>query len=193
MRFHHRFRMTAPLILPLAIAACAKPDARANAADPNTPAVVKAPPVVLPSDTASKVVPPVISTDDARFKVSQNYALLGAGFTFIDPRLITAAYAPDAVLTTPNGTFTGPDAILNEYKSFGMDGSLKEFSRQSAVLKVIDSTVVDSGRFTVVRARSKTDSTVEHGSYSSVWRIQAPPAQWVMTRDHLYQLPKQKR
>ena len=79
MRFNHRFRMSAPLILPLAIAACAKPDARANAADPNTPAVVKAPPLVLPSDTASKVVPPVISTDDARFKVSQNYASSARG------------------------------------------------------------------------------------------------------------------
>jgi hypothetical protein len=124
--------------------------------------------------------------------LSRNYALLSAAFGFVDPKLLAAAYAPTAELTTPNGKFNGKTAILNEFKSFGMDGSVKEFSRQSAALKVVDSTVVDSGTYTVVRARRGADSTIEHGAYASVWRIHPPPMEWVMTQDHLYPVKRKK-
>ncbi|MFI5244186.1 MAG: nuclear transport factor 2 family protein [Gemmatimonadales bacterium] len=184
--------MALPVILCLAIIACSKPDARANAADPNTPAVVKAPPPVLPGDTIRKQPEPVVSTEEARNIVSRNYALLGAAFAFVDPKLVNAAYAPTAELTTPNGTFTGQAAILKEYQSFGMDGSVKEFTRQSAVLQIVDSTVVDSGAYTVVRKREGADSTVVRGAYASVWRIHPPPMEWVMTKDHLYPATKKK-
>ena len=179
-------------ILCLAITACSKPDARANAADPNTPAVVKVPPPILPGDTARKVVEPAVTDDAARMMVSRNYALAGAGLAMIDPNLISAAYSSDAELTTPNGKFTGTQAILKEFKSFGMDGSVKLFNRQSAQLKIVDSTVVDSGTYTVVRKTARADSTVEHGAYAAVWRIHAPPMDWVMTKDHLYAAAKRK-
>ena len=42
-----------------------------------------------------------------------------------------------------------------------MDGSVKAFNRQSQVLKVVDSTVVDSGIYTFVRKRNGADSTVD--------------------------------
>ncbi len=138
---------------------------RAKAADPNTPAVVRVPPPILASDTARKEVEPVVTTDAARMTLSRNYALLGAGLSFIDPKLLAAAYAPAAELTTPNGKFTGQAAILKEYQSFGMDGSVMELQRQSAVLKVVDSTVADSDTYTVVRKRDRADSTVESGVY----------------------------
>ena len=108
-------------------------------------------------------------------------------------RSISGAYSPDAELTTPNGKFIDTLAILKEFKSFGMDGSVKEFSRQSAKLKIVDSTVADSGTYTVVRKRDRADSTVERGAYASVWRIQSPPMEWVMTQDHLYPVTKKKR
>ena len=192
MRAAHWRGMALP-ILCLAITACGKPDARAKAADPNTPAVVRVPPPILASDTARKEVEPVVTTDAARMTLSRNYALLGAGLSFIDPKLLAAAYAPAAELTTPNGKFTGQVAILKEYQGFGMDGSVKEFQRQSAVLKVVDSTVVDSGTYTVVRKRDRAASTTEHGAYASVWRIQSPPMEWVMTQDHLYPAMKKKQ
>jgi hypothetical protein len=195
MRSAH-WRGMALTILCLAVTACAKPDARANAsnaADPNTPAVVTAPPPVLPSDTIRKVIPPVVTADAARMTLSRDYAVLGAAFAFGDQKMIVSSYAPTAELTTPNGTFTGQTAIVKEYKSFGMDGSVKEFSRRSARLNVVDSTVVDSGTFTVVRARTRADSTVESGAYASVWRIHAPPDDWVMTKDHLYPAKKNKK
>ncbi len=185
-----RLRGMAFFILPIAIIACGKPDARANAADPNAPAVVKAPPPILPADTAKKPPPPpLIPDDEVRTKLGTLYALAGAGLSFVDPKLIRAAYAPDAQLTTPNGTFTGVQAILKEYQSFGMDGSVKDFQRQSAKAKIIDSTVVDSGLYRVTRQRGGAKTT-EVGAYAANWRIHPAPMDWVMTKDHLYPATK---
>lgn len=178
----------------IGITACGKPDARANAADPNTPAVVKVPPPVLPGDTARKAIETktVVSWEEARVTVSRDYAMLGAAVVFRDPKLLLSSYAPTAVLTTPNGTFSGQDAIVKEYGSFGMDGSVKAFNRQSQVLKVVDSTVLDSGVYTFVRKRDRADSTVTRGAYATVWRIVPPPKDWVITKDRLYPASKQK-
>jgi hypothetical protein len=176
-------------ILCLAIAACGKPDAHAGSADANSPAVVKAPPPLLPADTAKKFVPPVVEDDQLRMQLSRLYALAGAGLSFVDPKLITGAYAPAAVLTTPNGTFTGTQAILKEYQSFGMDGSVKDFQRQPGKTKLVDSTVVDSGVYAVTRQRGGA-TTTEIGAYAAEWRIHAPPMDWVMTKDHLYPAKK---
>jgi hypothetical protein len=178
-------------ILCLAVAACSKPDAHANAADPNTPAVVKAPPPLLPADTVKKEIPPLVPDDQLHAKLSQLYALAGAGLSFVDPKLIGAAYAPAAELTTPNGTFTGTQAIIKEYQSFGMDGSVKDFQRQSGITKIVDSTVVDSGVYAVTRQRGGT-TTTEQGAYAAEWRIHPPPMEWVMTKDHLYPAKKKK-
>jgi hypothetical protein len=167
--------------------ACGKTDSKQNA-DPNAPAVVKVAPPILPSDTAKKEVKPVVTTGDAQLTLARDYSLLGAGLAMNDPRLLASSYAPAAELTTPNGVFTGRDAIVKEYSSFGMGGSVKAFDRHSLAMKVVDSTVVDSGRFTVVRKRTARDSTVDHGAYATVWRIQPPPMDWVITKDHLYQV-----
>jgi hypothetical protein len=179
-------------ILCLAFSACSKPDARAAAADPNTPAVVRAPQPTLPGDTEKKVVEPIINGDDARMVLSRDYALEGAGLSNLDPKLIEGAYAPDAQLTTPNGKFTGAQAIVKEFQSFGMDGSVKEFNRQSFKLSVIDSTVVDTGTYFVTRKKGAGQPVTEHGAYAAVWRIHPAPLDWVMTKDHLYPVSKKK-
>ena len=177
-------------ILCIAIAACGS-DARPGAADPNAPAVVKAPPPVLPGDTVRKQAKPATTDDNVRITLVRNYAVLGAAFAMRDPKPITWTYAPAAELITPNGTFKGQNAILKEFGSFGMDGSVKEFSRKSLVTKVVDNTVVDSGTFTVVRKARSGSSTTEHGAYASAWLIRPAPSDWIMTRDHLY--PTNKR
>lgn len=190
MRSAHLRGMALP-ILCLIVTACGKKDARANANDPNAPAVVKAPPVVLTSDTAKKVVEPVVAQDVATNMVSRNYALAGAAFAMLDPKLINAEYDPEATVTTPNGTFTGMTAILKEFKSFGMDGTVQQFNRQSLVLKVVDSTVIDSGYYQVIRKTARADTTVERGAYAAEWRIH--PVDWLMTKDHLYAAKKVAR
>ena len=50
--------------------------------------------------------------------VGRDYAMLGAAIVFRDPKLLLSSYAPTAVLTTPNGTFSGQEAIVKEYGSF---------------------------------------------------------------------------
>ena len=194
MRSAHCRGLALSVVASLALSGCSKPADQANAADPNTPAVVRVPPPVLPSDTATKPkeVKTVVSWDEARSTVSRNYALLGAAFTYSDPKLLASSYSPTAVLTTPNGTFTGQDAIVKEFRSFGMDGSVKAFNRQSQVLKVVDSTVVDSGIYTFVRKRNGADSTVTRGTYATVWQIIPPPKDWVVMKDHLYPATKKK-
>jgi hypothetical protein len=174
-------------ILCVACVACGRPDAGARAADPNAPAVVKAPPPILASDTAKKEVPPLIDAHELHVQLVQLYALAGAGLTFADPKLIVSAYAPTAQLITPNGTFTGTQSIVNEYHSFGMDGSVKDFQRVPLKTSIVDSTVIDSGVYSVVRKRANAASVTEKGAYASEWRIHPAPLTWVMTKDHLYQ------
>lgn len=173
-------------ILCLAITACGKPPAPAKNNDPNAPAVVKAPLPLVATDTIKPPKPPIIEPNDARTIVLRNYALVGAGLALKDAKLLSAFYSDSAVLTTPNGTARGKSAILREYQSFGMDGSVSEFQRQSIVLQVApDSTVLDSGAY-VAKRKGTMGATVETGPYASVWRIHPPPMDWVMTRDHLY-------
>jgi len=180
-------------ILCLIVTACGKQDARANANDPNAPAVVKAPPVVLASDTAKKEIPPIVSDQDALLTISRNYALAGSGLVMGDLKLILSAYAPGAEFITPNGKFSGTAAILKEWTGLNVGGSVKDFVRQSARRQVVDSTVLDSGTFFVTRKKGPGEPVTEQGAYSAVWRIQAPPLEWVMTKDHLYPASKKKR
>jgi ketosteroid isomerase-like protein len=192
MRSAHWRGMALP-ILCLAITACGKPGAPAKNNDPNTPAVVKAPRPLVATDTIKPPVPPVIEPDAARTIVLRDYALVGAGLAFRDAKLLTLFYAPDAVLTTPNGTARGKGAILREYQSFGMDGSVSEFQRQSIVLQVApDSTVLDSGTY-IAKRKGGRGATTETGPYASVWRIHPPPMDWVMTKDHLYSPTKKTK
>ena len=94
---------------------------------------------------------------------------------------------------TPNGTARGKGAILREYQSFGMDGSVSEFQRQSIVLQVApDSTVLDSGTY-IAKRKGGRGATTETGPYASVWRIHPPPMDWVMTKDHLYSPTKKTK
>jgi ketosteroid isomerase-like protein len=181
-----KWRGVALPILCLAMSACGNPDARPKNNDPNAPAVVKAPLPLVATDTQHPPVPPVVEPSDARATVLKNYALVGAGLALRDAKLLAAFYAPDAVLTTPNGTAKGKDAILREYRSFAMDGSVAEFQRQSIVLQVTpDSMVLDSGAY-IAKRKGGRGTTTETGAYASVWRIHPPPMDWVMSKDHLY-------
>lgn len=179
-------------ILCLTIAACGKPDAKAadpKATDPNAPAVVKAPPVILPSDTAKKPDPNAVSMEYAKVTMARDFAVLAAAISFGDKQMIAAQYAPDATLITPIGSFQGKEAIVAQFA--GMRG-LKNFQRLSRKTSIVDSTVVDSGVYEIVLKRPGADSLAEQGTYASVWRVHPEPMEWVMTSDHLYPSKKKK-
>jgi hypothetical protein len=182
MRSAHWRRM-ALSILCFIVSACGKPDAKAS--DPNTPAVVKAPPVVLPSDTAKKAVPPVVTEDEALRHLLADYSLLAMAISLGDRKLIAQKYAAGGRVITADTTFVGSDAISNGLGRLGFKNSLRDFQRSPRVTKVVDSTVVDSGTYAMISKRPGTESLIERGSYASVWRIKPAPLDWFMTEDHL--------
>jgi len=186
MRSAHRLGM-ALCILCAAVSACGKQDARARAANPDTPAVVKVAPPILPGDTAKRRDTTVVSVETAKATMSRNYAVLGAAISFGDQKMVAAQYAPTASLSTPDGTFNGKAAIVHELARLR---GLKDFTRMSFVTSIVDSTVSDSGKYVMVVKRAGADSSVERGAYAAIWRIHPEPLEWVMTQDHLYPMGK---
>jgi hypothetical protein len=182
MRSAHWRRMALP-ILCFIVSACGKQNAQAN--DPNAPAVVKAPPVILASDTAKKPVPPVVTEDAALQHILADYALLAAAISLGDRKLIAEKYAAGGRVITSDTTFVGSAAISNGLGRLGFKNSLRDFQRSPRVTKVVDSTVVDSGTYAMISKRPGSESLIERGSYASVWQIRPAPLDWFMTEDHL--------
>ena len=176
-------------ILAFVLGACTErpAPARPNAADPNAPAVVQLPPVILPSDTAKPDTTERVRQRlaEATSALGQNYAVLGTAIVFGDRRMIASQYAPDAVLRMPGATHTGSVAIANTLAALGPPKSLKEFKRTSQGTRIADSTVADSGDFVAISKRAGADSLVERGTYVTTWRIHPPPMTWVIKTDEL--------
>ncbi|HVT39920.1 MAG TPA: nuclear transport factor 2 family protein [Gemmatimonadaceae bacterium] len=191
-----RRRVVLPILCFLA-SACTAPraDRGASAKDPNTPAVVQAPQVVLVGDTAKKDTAPSAAAgmDGAKRVLASNFAVLGAAIAFGDRQMIGANFAPDAEVVTPDTTYKGVVAIANALGRLGPAKSLRDFQRRSLVMKIVDSTVVDSGIYVVLTKRPRADSVFERGRYSTTWRIHPPPGEWLITHDRLYRDPARKK
>ena len=187
--FANRRWLVLPILCVLANACSApKADQRGAAKDPNAPAVVQAPSVVLVSDTAKKdmTTPAATSVDWAKQVIAGNFAVLGAAIAYGDRRMIGANFAPDAEVITPEATYKGVVAIANAFGRLGPAKSLRDFRRRSLVMKIVDSSVVDSGVYVVLTKRPGADSVYERGRYATTWRIHPPPMDWLITQDRLY-------
>jgi hypothetical protein len=171
----------------LGLVACGNKPGSAKMSDPNAPAVVRLPPPVLPSDTAKPDTMAEHTQKIAlvRSHLMSDYATLGASIAFGDRRVIASFYAPEAVLVTPDGTRIGVPDIATTLASLGRSRSIQRFDRTPIDIRVIDSTVVDSGRYVSVSKRAGADSVFERGSYVSTWRIHQAPLNWVLKRDEL--------
>ena len=181
--------MALPILCLLALACTApKSDKGSSLRDPGAPAVVRAPPVVLPSDTMKRPSEgsSSVKLDAARQTIATNYAVLGAAIAFGDRRMIGASYAPDAEVVTPDRQFRGLNAIVNGLASLGVGKSLKEFQRRSLVTTIVDSTVIDSGTYVMLIKRVGADTAFERGRYATTWRVVPPPHDWVIVSDHLF-------
>jgi hypothetical protein len=193
--FATRRGVALPILCFLANACTPKADQRSAAKDPNTPAVVQAPSVVLASDTAKKDTTPsaVVTMDGAKRVLASNFAVLGAAIAFGDRQMIGANFAPDAEVVTPDTTYKGLVAIANGLGRLGRANSLRDFQRRSVTMKIVDSTVIDSGVYVVLTKRPGADSVLERGRYATTWRIHPPPGEWLITHDRLYRDPARKK
>jgi hypothetical protein len=170
--------------------------ARDSAADPSRPAVVKAPPVILPSDTAK---PDTMASHMERMarlsrELAEPYALIAFGAVNGDRRLLSTIYAPDAVFVLGDSAHRGLASVVDAVIAVGRQTGLADWTRQSRVLTGhSDSTYVDSG-FYVMRARRQGGPSREsRGTYVATWRHLGGPTPWVLLRDELKPGGKAKR
>lgn len=180
-------RAVALPVLCVLFAACGRKTEPVKASDPNTPAVVKLPPLILPSDTATPD-----TMDSHREKMNavrsvlvRGYAVLGAATVFGDRRMLATQFAPDAVLVTSDSSYKGSIAIADALAALGTSKSLREFNHSSRGFRIADSIVVDSGTYTLISKRTGADSLVERGVYVTSWRMHAPPLSWMIKKEEL--------
>ncbi len=170
-------------------AACSKNADQQRKVDPNLPAVVNVGPPILPSDTAKKpVILPGWTLDDSlRFHAMQNFALLGAMMAFKDQRNVMLQYHPQAELVLQDSTVRGSKDISAALVEFAKQKSLGEFVRTTKSMHAnwTDSTVIDSGTYTIETKREGGQVVKEAGRFVTVWRVHAPPTEWTIFRDEL--------
>ncbi len=164
--------------------------------DPARPAVVKAPRVVLPSDTAK---PDTMADHRQRMselsrQLLEPYAAITAGIVYRDRRLLTGIYAPLAELTLGDSTYKGISGVADGLVGMGQRSGLTDWQRQSRVLSShADSIYVDSGYYVMRSARAGGATHEEKGTYVSTWRHLGGPTPWVLLRDEITPGPARKR
>lgn len=173
------------LVLVIIAAFGCSPNAK-DADDPNRPAVVKGPPVVLVSDTARPDTTEATRArlELARSQLQREYALLIAAAGFGDRRTVADIYEPDIVLHMPDSVYSGQVAAAAAIVSLVRRNSITQLRRESEVIRFLpDDVVSDSGTYVMVGRRGSSDEIVERGVYSARWRRHDNGARWTMVSD----------
>jgi len=178
----------------VALAACS-PGSDEAKTDPNRPAVVQAPPVVLPSDTMKPDTMPAYRERMAAVQreLASEYALISATAILGDLRTLATEYAQGAVLKLGDSTYTGRTQVADALTDFMRRASVKDMQRQSYVLTTVDSVYTDSGVYAVLAQRAGGKPAEERGTYVSVWRMLPGTRRWELRRDELTPAPPAKR
>ena len=177
---------TVALLGAVAISACAGKDAASS--DPSRPAVVKAPQVILPSDTAKPDTMPEHRARSTALssELSVQYATLSASMIMGDRRTLTSFYSPQAQLRFHDSTSSGVTAVANRLIDVARRSGLTTWVRQSRVLTGHpDSIYVDSGIYVMQAKRPGGPGRVDRGTYVSEWRHLGGPVPWVLRRDEI--------
>lgn len=163
--------------------------------DPNLPAVVQGPKLILASDTAH---PDTLRDHRSRMSALSNelgepYSLIAAAINFGDPRLLATIYSPDAVFAFGDSTYAGVLNVSRALVDMGRRSGLTDFVRMSRSLTGHpDSIYVDSGEYVMHAKRPGGVMRTERGTYAATWRHLGPPSGWVLRRDVLKPLPAPK-
>lgn len=186
-------RLYLPLVVLIGITACnsaAKQDAAPQ--DPKAPALEPAVinvPLNVPTPNAPATAnTPLIPTDrmERVVAVSSSYSLASATMVRQDGRMLIQLYAPDAVLKTPETTVMSGPAVVSYLMNLAREKSLSSFQRTSLAIGIIDdSTLADSGSYTMVLKRTPTDSVLERGRYTAKWRARSRITDWVILEDQI--------
>jgi hypothetical protein len=166
----------------------AKDSAELAKSDPNRPAVIQAPPIILPSDTAKPDTMPAYRAkmEAASSELLAEYSVMAAASVIGDRRTLGSALAPDAVVRLADTTFTGRDAIISGLMDFALRSSLRETLRQSRALNAIGTTYTDSGTYIMISRRGIAKPVEQRGTYVATWKLlEGSNIKWQLVRDEL--------
>lgn len=177
-----------------ALAACTNPD-DARKTDPNLPAVVQAPPIILPSDTARPDTMPEYRErmEAAQRELIPQYAVIGAAGVFGDRRMLASIYAPSATLRLGDSTYSGGTPVVTALADFFRRSAITDMVRQSESTNAVDSVYTDSGSYLMVSKRPGTAESHERGRYVAKWRLLPRDPRWSLLSDELTPDPPAKR
>ncbi len=179
-------------------AACSesKTAADASKADPNKPAVIQAPPVVLHSDTAKPDTMPAYRArmEAAAGDLRAEHSILITAAMLNDRRMVGSMLAPNAVVRLSDTTISGRDAVVNGLVDFALRTSLRDMQRYSRAIHAAGTTYTDSGAYVLTSQRGIAKPREERGTYVSVWdRGDGSEARWQLLRDELTPDPPAKK
>ena len=186
-------RTLAALGAGLVLACTSTEDARK--VDPNLPAVVQAPPLVLPGDTMRTDTVPAYRERMAVAigEIYREYGVLQAAAVLGDRRMLAAIYSTDATLRIGDSTYTGSVSLVNAMAGFFSRASVTDMTRQSRAINAVDSVYTDSGSYVMVSKRAGGRETSEQGTYVSKWRLRPTSPRWVLQHDELTPAAAKKR
>jgi len=182
MKVMSRTRMS--MVCLAAIAACTSQD-DARKVDPNIPAVVQAPPIILPSDTAKPDTMPAYQArmKSARIELLPEYGFITAGAAFGDYGMLASIYSPDATLSVGDSTYVGGTRIAAALVDFFRRYSVSDLTRQPGTVNAVDSVYTDSGRYEIVSKRGIQPAVTERGGYVAKWRLLPRDPRWSLLSD----------
>lgn len=168
------------------LAACTNAD-DARKVDPNLPAVVHGPPIILPSDTARPDTMPEYRErmEAAQRELIPQYSVLGAAAVFGDRRMLASIYSPGATLRLSDSTYTGGTSVVTALADFFRRSAITDMVRQSNATNAVDSIYTDSGSYLLVSKRAGAAESLERGQYVAKWRLLPRDPRWLLLSDEL--------
>jgi hypothetical protein len=178
----------ATLLGVVALVACGGNEAKPKD-DPNARAVVGAPPVVLPSDTAKPDTTAALAArqEEARQRFVQAYAFISGMMVLGDAKALLPLYASGARLTTPTDGVEGADRVAPAMVTLGRRLGLKDLRRASRSITFHPGNIVaDSGYYVIVTQRGEGAEKTEQGIYATQWRMLPVGQEWQIVSDRIY-------
>jgi acyl-CoA hydrolase len=171
----------------VALTVSCRPAADATPDDPNRPAVVQGPPIILPSDTAKPDTMPAYRDrmSAALAELLPEYSFVTAMTVFGDRLALASQHTADAEVQFGDSTFRGSIVAADARISYFRRSSIKDMVRQSIALNAIDSVYRDSGVYLMVGQRQGGTPVEQRGTYVTTWIRRSADPKWVIRRDHL--------
>ncbi|MBM4194076.1 MAG: hypothetical protein FJ202_06825 [Gemmatimonadetes bacterium] len=175
------------MVMCAAIAGACDNTASNAKSNPDRPAVVQAPPIILPHDTAKPDTMPDYRARMAAFELElmREYSVMGAAMIIGDRKMLASMLDPNATLQLDQTTHRGFAAVTAALVDFARTNALQDFGRASRVRNEAKGVVTDSGWYRVIGKRAGGEVRTDTGTYVAVWNRRDNPVAWTLVSDVL--------